>query len=455
MNLTGIYRCNDGGIYYIRDIDVGGGLHQVAWFGERGDKRFANVFWGEYRETNPILEGRWFDVPKGRTDSYGTISLRINPSNNTLRRENATGGFGGSFWQKCEVRRLPFGFRFLMCEGYPFTLIPDSRFTCAGFEENNLTGTWMGDDGGVYYVREIENELIWYGESSGFSNVFVGTIDRSGSTPTIRGRWMDVPKRRILNNGILEFTTPFNYKFSRTSATGGFGGSEWYKVKSIPVRVRLDSLTINRTEDSSGDEPYLWTFFIKVDGSGVNISDLSNSNAIVSAGAGSQHNLTDRENLPRGTVINIPGAVGEYNTCLITLRGGDPNADFIKDNTYLAILILAFEEDESSNEAMEAGKARLLSLIQEEVTNRIRSLDPSPVGEETIERIRREVVEEILEREIGNFNILGLMDRDDFIGNALAIFRYSTLESSSEISLNFNVRGDGADYTIRGRIEVD
>lgn len=454
MNLTGIYRCNDGGIYYIRDISMGDGLHQVAWFGEREDKRFANVFWGEYREGESFLEGRWFDVPKGRTNSYGNISLRIDFSNHSLRRERATGGFGGSFWQKCEMRSFPFGFRFLMCEGSPFIPIPDSRFTCAGFEENNLTGTWMGNDRGVYYVREIRNELVWYGESSGFSNVFVGTIDRSGSTPTIRGRWMDVPKRRILNNGTLEFTAPFNYMFTRTSATGGFGGSDWYKVNSIPVRVKLDSLTINRTEDRSGDEPYLWTFFIKVDGSGVNLSDLRNSNAIVSAGSGSQHNLTDRENLPRGTVINIPASVGEYNTCLITLRGGDPNSDFIKDNTYLAILILAFEEDASSNEAMEAGKARLLSLIQEEVTNRIISLNPSPVGEETIERIRREVVEEILEREVDNFNIFSFIDRDDFIGNALAIFSYSTLENSSEVPLNFNVRGDGADYIIRGRIEI-
>src|SRR5438552_1137645 len=57
--------------------------------------------------------------------------------------------------------------------------------------EVNLTGIWNCNDGGIYYIRQVSNEIWWFGNSSNnaFSNVFHGQL--SGST--ITGKWSDVP----------------------------------------------------------------------------------------------------------------------------------------------------------------------------------------------------------------------------------------------------------------------
>ena len=58
----------------------------------------------------------------------------------------------------------------------------------------DLTGRWSCDDGGIYYLRQIGEEIHWYGEAAAASpqwaNVFSGRIvdDR------ITGDWADVPK---------------------------------------------------------------------------------------------------------------------------------------------------------------------------------------------------------------------------------------------------------------------
>jgi len=60
----------------------------------------------------------------------------------------------------------------------------------------DLTGKWDADDGGAYYLRQIGNQLHWYGERfpthTRWSNVFHGDINGN----RIDGRWVDVPKGR-------------------------------------------------------------------------------------------------------------------------------------------------------------------------------------------------------------------------------------------------------------------
>jgi hypothetical protein len=84
----------------------------------------------------------------------------------------------------------------------------------------NLTGTYMSNDGGIYYVEQSGNILWWVGMSLdrelraedqwhrglSFTNVFRGTIRRHRVT----GDWSDVPRGAILNHGTLELkvTTP-------------------------------------------------------------------------------------------------------------------------------------------------------------------------------------------------------------------------------------------------------
>lgn len=91
----------------------------------------------------------------------------------------------------------------------------------------DLTGTWYCDDGGTYYIRQMGNEIWWYGEndpnSPRWSNVMHGTI--SGNT--IYGNWLDVPKGSDLNSGNINLNIESNNRLSVIQKTGGFGGSVW------------------------------------------------------------------------------------------------------------------------------------------------------------------------------------------------------------------------------------
>ena len=66
----------------------------------------------------------------------------------------------------------------------------------------NLDGVFSGG-GGKYYLRQLGNEILWYGEedavSPAWSNVAHGVI--KGNTITVK--WADVPKGQILQSGNL------------------------------------------------------------------------------------------------------------------------------------------------------------------------------------------------------------------------------------------------------------
>ncbi|HBH86371.1 MAG TPA: hypothetical protein DDY17_02060 [Syntrophaceae bacterium] len=101
----------------------------------------------------------------------------------------------------------------------------------------NLTGTWSCNDGGTYYLHQRGNELWWLGESrdkgATWTNVFQGQI----AGTQIKGNWADVPQGRIMGSGqmVLQIikTAPFSpeVRLKAITKTGGFGGSEWKKVK--------------------------------------------------------------------------------------------------------------------------------------------------------------------------------------------------------------------------------
>jgi hypothetical protein len=67
----------------------------------------------------------------------------------------------------------------------------------------DLTGVWHTEGGPTFYVRQIGNEVWWFGEQSLvnplWSNVASGTV----SSGVIHVRWIDVPKGRTRNTGAL------------------------------------------------------------------------------------------------------------------------------------------------------------------------------------------------------------------------------------------------------------
>ena len=91
----------------------------------------------------------------------------------------------------------------------------------------DLTGAWSSDSGGAYYIRQLQNEVWWYGEASatdpGWSNVAHGTM--RGKIVLLK--WADVPKGSIMGNGILTLELATDGRLVAKKKTGGFADSEW------------------------------------------------------------------------------------------------------------------------------------------------------------------------------------------------------------------------------------
>jgi hypothetical protein len=95
----------------------------------------------------------------------------------------------------------------------------------------DLTGTWYGDDGGTYYLRQLGARLFWYGERSDtnppWSNVLIGTLGGQ----TIEGHWVDVPKGRTGGKGEMQLRVGAgDNTLDAARKTGGFGGSHWTRA---------------------------------------------------------------------------------------------------------------------------------------------------------------------------------------------------------------------------------
>jgi len=107
----------------------------------------------------------------------------------------------------------------------------------------DLTGTWNGDDDGVYYLRQLGDQVWWLGMSglggplvdrgADWTNVYHGTLKGD----TVTGTYADVPGGAIQDEG------PVVMKASRTSDGGislvrtdplletGFGGTMFTPCK--------------------------------------------------------------------------------------------------------------------------------------------------------------------------------------------------------------------------------
>jgi|GEM_PF-5716979 len=94
----------------------------------------------------------------------------------------------------------------------------------------DLTGVWGCNDGGTYYLRQLGNNVWWYGEASNgqWSNIFHGAMDGD----LVDGFWLDVPKGRDRSNGALRLHLDSRDEFHREQKTGDdFGGSHWTRIR--------------------------------------------------------------------------------------------------------------------------------------------------------------------------------------------------------------------------------
>ena len=102
----------------------------------------------------------------------------------------------------------------------------------------SLTGTWTGDDGGKAYIRQVKDEIFWYGENADsfpeYSHVAYGK--RSGNRVILT--WADVPKGVIQQSGILVLKIYNNDNtLEAIIKTGGFANFKLEKKPIMPNQV--------------------------------------------------------------------------------------------------------------------------------------------------------------------------------------------------------------------------
>src|SRR5215467_112296 len=112
----------------------------------------------------------------------------------------------------------------------------------------SLTGTWMANDGGMYFLRQIGDSLWWLGLSGGllhpglqFCNVFHASV--TGSVVT--GEWSDVPRGAASGRGTLTLRPAGEDQLLRVAESGGYGASIWRRTSASqwPVIAVYDALT--------------------------------------------------------------------------------------------------------------------------------------------------------------------------------------------------------------------
>lgn len=94
----------------------------------------------------------------------------------------------------------------------------------------SLTGKWSGNDGGTYYITQIDDRIYWYGEnnttSPGFANIGVGKI--VGNYIFIEAT--DVPKgTTTAQSDLFIYKSNDNYLYTITKDSP-FGGSNWTRI---------------------------------------------------------------------------------------------------------------------------------------------------------------------------------------------------------------------------------
>ncbi|MGW8428557.1 hypothetical protein ACWGJQ_24395 [Peribacillus simplex] len=127
-----------------------------------------------------VISGNWADVPRGTARNNGTLVVALSGD----RLTKVAGAFSTTTWERTHWRQPAF----------------------------DLTGTWRSNDGGIYYIRHLDNNKIWWvglsddGSGHNWTNVLEGEVsyDNFGGVQ-LSGVWFDVPRGTNRGNGIVGF----------------------------------------------------------------------------------------------------------------------------------------------------------------------------------------------------------------------------------------------------------
>lgn len=228
---------------------------------------------------------------------------------------------------------------------------------------------------------------------------------------------------------------------------------------SLPMPVQLDLGRFevrNADEDgafSDGDEPYLFVVAILADGTTIDLRDLRSSRVRLLSPTRTHGNLTSRH-LDRGDVVEVPPAIGTFDATVLPIRGLPVESG--RDNASVGLLVVALDEDGTPTTAANAGRAALVSGLQEELDRSVRTL--ARPNRERLERVLEDRVKSAISdgtmRSWWNGGaITGVLDPDDFIAAQFVQFSMTELAAGPR-PFTMNFVADGVSYRVGGTIRT-
>jgi hypothetical protein len=137
-----------------------------------------------------------------------------------------------------------------MTRNYLFLIITFFVISPA-FASGNLTGIWKGDDGGVYFIRQVKDRIYWYGRQlksrPNWTNVFSGRLKGT----RIKGDWADVPFGGHLGSGkmVLSIDACGNLIFAKQKHGGSFGANSWKRLTNKGAYQREGALCNDKIDN--------------------------------------------------------------------------------------------------------------------------------------------------------------------------------------------------------------
>ncbi len=495
MSLFQTFSCDDGALYYVRQID-----QAFFWFAEHKQRGFSSIFHG--KRVGDLVTGELIACCKGQRKVRGTLSLTLIDNDRAMVLNASSGTFTGRNWNACVVPlaqparpriapdpndhgdgqepAAPLPAPVLPCQALRATALP----VRAGFQgegKDDLTGTWRGDDGFFYYVTQFGQRVAWMGEKPGACHVFIGTRENVviDDLPRVRlkGRRVDLPKATAQGDETVQYLLRDHPRIGSgvLDRESGALSTTLARYEQLDVEIKLDTLRLDKT-DERRDEPFLWSAFVKVDGDTVDARGLRDTNDAVfltqlfetlrdaapqvSSLSGSHHNLGGPDRVDEGTTVVVPLPAGRFATSLRTITGLDPNfvldlpnvdgPTTARDLTGMGMVVVAWEQDGFKDETIEIGRAALVKSIRDGVDDQIARGELKNFS--ALESQVAAAVDKAIRENIGV-----VLNPDDMLGFLFRQFSFAELRQG-DITIDHTFTGDDKHpvaYRLRGAVRVN
>jgi len=96
----------------------------------------------------------------------------------------------------------------------------------------DINGTWSAGNLGTFFIRQIGNEVWWFGEDDPLYPTWANIAHGFMEGRTIKLQWTDVPKGISRLSGTVEYEIKYPNRLVRIAETGGFGVRDLEKAKA-------------------------------------------------------------------------------------------------------------------------------------------------------------------------------------------------------------------------------